>query len=450
MPKGDKNQLEDVTRKKKQTLYSNFGEKGLKHSDIRDKKKNTSQQKYKTDHPKQSEEVKKTCKEKLLKKYGVDNWMKTEEAKVRFRQIWKRKMKDYVLELVESRNLQLVSEYETAHQNITIKCKKCQNTFEILWNSFQQGGGVCPTCFPGTNGKSFMEGEIKNFITSLGFTIIENDKKLIKPYEIDIIVNNTKIAIEFCGLWCHSSGGNVPFLVSKDYHKMKLEKCADKGYRLITIFEDEWILKRNIVISRLKYILGVSDAKKVRASDCQIKIIDFKTSKEFLDNYHLQGSSISSVRLGAFIDNNILVSVMTFAKKSISKGSKDTNSLDLELSRFASHPDFRIHGIAKKFLDFLSENYLWGELITFADRRWSVGGVYKKLGFDLVNSNPEPNYWYWGKTIRGRSHRFNFCKSKLVNMEHFNQQFSEKQIMALEGFAWIYDCGHLKFKLTKK
>jgi very-short-patch-repair endonuclease len=64
--------------------------------------------------------------------------------------------------------------------------------------------------------------------------IIENSRKIIQPYELDIYIPKKKIAIEFNGLYWHSSERK-----EKDYHYQKYKKCKEKGIKLIQIFEDD-------------------------------------------------------------------------------------------------------------------------------------------------------------------------------------------------------------------
>ena len=439
----------EVDDKKKQTLTNNYGDDGLAHKNITEKKKQTHNKRRGVDWATQTEEVQNKRFNTELNLYG-GRWMNSDIAKERFDNIWKEKMHNYVLKLVKSRNLELVSDYNKAHTNITLKCKKCQTKFNILWNSFQQGGGVCPTCFPIHSGTSYQEKQISNFVKSLGFKVEENTRKIISPYELDIVIKDKMIAIEYCGLWCHSSGGYIPdkYIVTSNYHQTKLNMCNKQGYKLITIFEDEWVNNPQIVKDRLQYILNKSTGKATRASSCKIINITTKEKDDFLNKYHIQGTDNSSIRLGLQY-NDCIISVMTFTKQSIAKGAKLTTKYKWELNRFCNDPSFIIHGGAQKLLKYFQNNYDWNEIISYADRRWSEGNVYNVLGFTLITPLGEPNYWYWGKGIRGRKHRFNFTKSSLKNSTYYEENLTEKEIMTLEKRSWIYDCGHLRYEIKK-
>lgn len=65
--------------------------------------------------------------------------------------------------------------------------------------------------------------------------IIENSKKIIKPKELDIYIPEKQIAVEFNGVYFHSSLTNT----SPDYHLAKSVLCRQKGIRLVHIYEFE-------------------------------------------------------------------------------------------------------------------------------------------------------------------------------------------------------------------
>ena len=164
-----------------------------------------------------------------------------------------------------------------------------------------------------------------------------------------------------------------------------------------------------------------------------------KSNKEskynHLNKFHIQGKDISRIRLGAFY-NNVLLSVMTFSVPNISKGSKNKKDV-WELNRFCSDYNYHIPGIASKFLTCFKRNYDWKEIFSYADRRWSNGNLYYKLGFNLEHIT-KPNYWYTKGYVR--IHRFNLRKKPTEPKE-----ISELILRYNEGFRRVWDCGNLKF-----
>ena len=82
-------------------------------------------------------------------------------------------------------------------------------------------------------------------------------------------------------------------------------------------------------------------------------------------------------------------------------------------------------------------------ILSYADKRWSNGNLYKKLGFIEVKST-SPNYFY--VVNKKRKNRFEFRKDVLVK-DGFDSSKTEFQIMEDRGIPRIYDVGNFLFKL---
>ena len=132
--------------------------------------------------------------------------------------------------------------------------------------------------------------------------------------------------------------------------------------------------------------------------------------------------------------------------KSLSKGRKNKNDGVFEISRFCTSTN--VIGIASKLLKYFQRNYKWKEIYSYADRRWSEGKLYEKLGMDFVR-NTKPNYWY-RKNNQIRHHRFEFRKSILKDkLEIFDINKTEYENMLTNGWNRIWDCGHVLYKIEK-
>ena len=132
----------------------------------------------------------------------------------------------------------------------------------------------------------------------------------------------------------------------KNYHLDKTMLCKNLGIRLIHILEDEWINKKEIVQSKLKHILNISDQEKVYARNTIIREITNKEKTPFLEKYHIQGSDQANIKLGEYY-NDELVAVMTFTKLRRSLGSRKSEPGQYELSRFATSKNV-VGGFFKK------------------------------------------------------------------------------------------------------
>lgn len=135
---------------------------------------------------------------------------------------------DFLLQLHKAHpEIESEGEYINTHTNVNFICKRCGNRWSAKPYSVLQGHG-CPQC--AKTGTSFMEQFIKLcFCSALGEeAVLSRDKELI-GMELDIVIPSKKIAIE-PGCWkLHKKS------VKRD--SIKREKCREKGYRLITIYD---------------------------------------------------------------------------------------------------------------------------------------------------------------------------------------------------------------------
>ena len=317
--------------------------------------------------------------------------------------------------------------YINSHIKIKIICPK-HGIFEQLPYDHISNHG-CVRC---TSSVSKPENEICDFLKSFNLKVKTSTTSIIKPQQLDIYLPDYNIAIEFNGLYWHNE-----LKLDKNYHLNKTNICKQNGIKLIHIFEDEWLYKQDIVKSRLLNILGLTK-NKIFARKCIIKEVSSKESRLFLENNHLQGFTNSSVNVGLYY-NNELISLMTFNKPRLGIGFKHDG---YELSRFASKLDCNVIGGADKLLNYFVKNHNPKSIISYADRRWSQGDLYEKLGFELVKVN-KPNYWYIVGKIR--KHRFNFRKTILAKEGFDTINKTEHQIMLEREIYRIYDCGTITY-----
>ena len=456
-------QLESIQEKRKNTCLERYGvEYPTQSSEIMKKVEKTNKEKYGVKYPYNTNTAKNNLKKylekngfgtkkfrtKMEKIYGVKNISKTEYFKRSIQRSHFEKMYNKLFtNAVFSDRVEPLFEFEDytgtkGYKKYPFRCKKCDEKFYDWLNNNQIPS--CPTCFPVKTGQSKAETELYNFIDSfLECEIIRNDQSVLGGRkELDIYIPKKNVAIEFNGIYWHSekSGGK-----HKNYHLEKTLLCEDRGVKLIHIFENEWVLKQDIVKNRLRHILGNSKLDTLYARNCRVEKINNKIKQDFLETYHLKGAGKSSVKLGLFCGDD-LVGVMTFGYTSISQGYRENRGW--EIKRFAlSRP---VVGAAGKLFKHFIRNYDIEKVITYADRRWSskADNVYEKIGFEFVGSS-RPNYYYFKDSIQ-ISHRFNFRKSVLSEkLDYFDGDLTEWENMQLNGYDRIWDCGHLKYEWTK-
>lgn len=278
---------------------------------------------------------------------------------------------------------------------------------------------------------------------------IDLSNKLFDSAEIFKQIDDINITI-----YDEKSGiGIVIIPLDKSHANMKtanisMETMQKNNIRPFIIFEDE--LEKSFILNKIKHYIGAptKDIQRIHGRKCNIREIDSKTKSIFLDQYHIQGNDKAKFSYGAFY-NDELVAVMTFGKPRVLLGykNKDRATYDgiWELSRFVTNTKYRIPGIASKLLSAFKSKNEWTKIISYADKRWSVGNLYDKLGFIMEASN-KPDYFY---IVEGkRRHRWNYRKDKLKEtMDAYDPNLTEYQNMVLAGFWRIWDCGTLRYVL---
>lgn len=419
----------------KETLDSFPDERRI---EIKNKRNQTNIERYGVEYPMQSAEVKHKASETNMSRYGVTSSLQIPHVRDVAIRTKKERSWEFLSKESEYQSMFTKEEYldnRDPDKRWLWRHTTCGNVFSSRYDNGQHGR--CPECYPPTRfGTSEMELEVAEFVRTITDNKVYHrepeNRRLLKDREIDILIPSLRIGIEFDGLYYHSETSGVK---SPKYHLEKTEMCKALGYRLIHIFEDEWTMKRRIVESRLRSILS-SHRRRVFARKCTISEIDNETKDSFLEKYHIQGRDTSSIRLGLFYHGR-MVACMTFVKPRFSK------AYDYELSRYATISHFTIVGGAGKLLKHFERNHTPRSIVTYADRRWSVGNLYNRLGFVMTHKST-PAYFYVKRGIRYS--RMSFQKHRLKNiLPIFDEHLTEVQNMRNNGYDRIFDCGNLVF-----
>jgi hypothetical protein len=414
--------------KNKQTNLKKYGKEfALQVNKFIEKSKQTKIERYGDEKYTNKEKMKRT----IFEKYGVNNITKVPKIN---KKIVNSRIKNRLSLLSELgiRNINNDNEY-VCNQGHTFKIDP-----DLLANRFRYKTIICPVCNPinsySRSGKEILLSEfIKNEYKS---TIEFNDKKIIGK-ELDIYLPNLKLAFEFNGLFWHNE-----ITTDKNYHLNKTEDCEKLGIHLIHIYEDDWEFKQDILKSRILNLLGKSN--KIYARKCEIREInDNKHVREFLEQNHLQGFVGSKIKIGLFYQEN-LVSLMAFGSQRKSMGQKSSEGT-YEMLRFCNKLNTNVIGGASRLFKYFVNNYQPNEVISYADRSWSTGNLYEKLGFKLIHKT-KPNYYYIINKIR--RYRFNYRKDKLIR-EGSDPNKTEHEIMLERKIYRIYDSGNLKYIYNK-
>lgn len=324
--------------------------------------------------------------------------------------------------------------YDHAHAKVLIHCKKPKHgPFRQTPDSHLHGHG-CPRCsIGGRTAKA--EDEMVQFLRTIyQGKIIQNDTSVLKPKHLDIYLPEANLAIEHAGLYYHCE-----LFHDRQYHKEKYTRCKEMGIDLITVFEDEWINRPESIKHILKHRLGLNGKRKGARQLEVRRIVSTEVARNFIDQYHLQGSGVrSGIFYGAYHGDD-LVAVMQF--------SSDRNNQYMVLNRFCtdggSYP-----GLMSKMLQRFSTETDTDLIKSFLDLRWFNGRGYQQAGFQ-IEEQLDPDY-FWVKGLK-RYHKSVFTKQRI--REKFgiqNETQSERELMNNLGYRRIWDCGKLRLVWTRK
>ena len=288
--------------------------------------------------------------------------------------------------------------------------------------------------------RSALEKKLHAYFHSQNIQGVHNVRDIISPRELDLFFPDKKIAIEVNGCYYHSE----KFDKHDQYHLSKTNDCNDIGIELLQFWDfelnDRWPQVINLINSKL----GIGDRTYARKTS--VKILSYSEKKKFIERNHLQGDVSSSVNLGLIDNNDQLIMVATFGKPRFTK--KENMH---ELLRLCSLDGTQVVGGASKLMKHFIKTYMNinDTLISYCNRRYSIGNVYNKLGFELESVSP-PGFFYINKQGNYAGSRYQWqkhlMKDKLVN---FNPGLTAQQNMKNHGYNRVWDCGQYVFQLRK-
>lgn len=444
-------QSPEIQAKIKENSLKKYGTKHfLAAKEVRDKIAATNLEKYGTENIFQVEKIKEKSRETMLKKHGVEYSLQSNEIKKKFQ---KSMMNKYGAETA-MHSFQIREKRRTSMQSnignkifnfvhITPKftqeefiginkfykwqCNECHFVFEDHLNY----GHIprCPRCNPKKIKVNRKQQELVKWLQSMLKikNIITDDKNIIAPHTLGIYLPDHHVGIEMLSLyWDSESQGK-----DKNHQINKSSFCASKNIQLISIFEDEWVLKQKIVKSIIKRKLGLL-GNTIKASDCIIHEISNKDARLFYEKNHIQGHVNCQLNYGLMHQTKGLVSCFSISKP------RFNHNYQWEVVRFANRLNINVMEAFNRFTEFFRK-YHQGSIVAYGDCRYFDSQIYEKNGFKHINRS-EPNYFY--TDYNERHNRLQFQKKKLdKKLSHFDVELTEWQNMQMNGWDRIWDCG---------
>ena len=374
-----------------------------------------------------SDEMKKQGNEKrkatMLEKYGYEFTSqrpeikpllnlnhKSDEYRQKMREIQRSKHShiDYdllndserLLELNQTKSLKEIS-----------KMANC--SYELVHHFFKYYNQI-----PIKQNRSYIEIIIKEILDKHNIEYFENTRSVLpSKKELDFYIPSKNLAIECNGLYWHSEKK----LDDKEYHLKKTEECESLGIQLLHFFENEIVEKTDIVESMILSKLGLF--KRIYARQCTIKDVSYNEYTKFCITNHLQGFATAKIIKGLYYQDE-LVCLMSLLKPRF-----NGYDVDYELVRFATKKGYTVIGGFSKLMNL----FKGFSIMSYANRRWSIGNVYSSNGFKHIK-NTDVGFFYFSP-IDG-------IVSRYADRRPLNEVLND-------GFIRIFDCGNMVFVKEK-
>jgi hypothetical protein len=373
--------------------------------EFKDKSSKTLEERYGVSSPLKNEEIRERAKATLLKNYGVDSALRSSVIMERMKKTCVERYGD-----------------DHAMRNKDIKMRSMNTRLE-------KHGSLISNL-----GKS--QKNIAEWINSKGFNFNPN-VSILEGKELDMYDPNHNLALEYCGLYWHTE--NSPQPRTRSYHHDKWRRCRDKGIQLLTIFDDEWKSKSEIIKSVILSKLGVFE-QRLQARKCRVDVISKDQMRSFCDLHHIQGGNkLSKVCFGLFHEEE-LVGVVDLGRHHRKKDAKTAI-----LTRLCFKAGVQIVGGSSKLfkacVKWCSNNGI-DNIVSWSDNRYSDGTVYEKLGFKRKEELP-PDYYYVNMknpkrrlSKQSQSKKNSDCPKGMTELDWANSR----------GLSRIWDCGKVRWE----
>lgn len=335
-------------------------------------------------------------------------------------------------------------------------------------------GTQCPVCSDqATNPKSTPATPIIEPITSNSASI-EQDKAtlinilrtLVPGYDVqcdesfNTLIPSKNLAIEFNGLYWHSE----LFIKDKHYHANKSALAEQAGVQLIHVWEDDWNLRRDIVIRMIAHKLhathNLSAVLPAETTDPRVSTTAFartltptavagSRAAAFLNSNHIQGA-VSATKHFALCDNNDDIRALLSVRSPKNNARMYRKKGTWEIQRYATLGN--VPGGFTRLLKFAEHTLnehgtVLKQWISFSAADVSDGGLYKAAGF-TAEQQLAPDYRYvggatgWRRTPKESFQRKRFRDDPALL---WDESWTEHEAALNNELYRIYDAGKTRW-----
>lgn len=292
-------------------------------------------------------------------------------------------VEDIDLSIVHPDDIKLLLNGENSHSLIRTMCPMCgEYSLHTAYNIINyrdnkiRNNALCRKCASNYTSSS-QEQEICNYISSIyDGECIRNSRSIISPQELDLYYPEKKIAVEYNGAYFHSSQHDC----DDSYHYNKFNKCFDKNIRLISIFEQDWYLRRDFILNLLNSIFISKSKFDINNCICSM-ITDINEPHKFILynqlNYY---ADFNNCTYYGMYCNNVLFLLMLI---------RQISAVEYEIVDFISDKQIYISPDHYKlvFNTFINKHNP-SIVLAHSDNDFYKGDIFRNLNFKLISTSP--------------------------------------------------------------
>ena len=163
----------------------------------------------------------------------------------------------------------------------------------------------------------------------------------------------------------------------------------EKGMHFVSLWEDVWRNRQEQVLSRIQSLLG--ENMRIHGRKTTVISLDKQQADSFLSAFHIQGPALARYKLGLQHEDE-LVAVATFSAARLMR-QRAEGYRSTELIRFATKSGYTVTGGLTKLLRHFIAHVKTNDVMSYADRDWSVGKSYEAAGFTFHSVIPPATLW---------------------------------------------------------
>ncbi len=208
----------------------------------------------------------------------------------------------------------------------------------------------------------------------------------LKRFDIDVQIIEDKD----CLLYALNTGKLVLNLIdlntgssADEFIKIQESFRIDKK-QLVHLWEDVWSTRKTQVMARIASMLGKNVC--IHGRKTEIVSITQPEADQFMNQNHLQLSVAARYKYALIVGAEIQA-VACFSGLRKMKDRK-TEHRSAELVRFANLCGHTVTGGFTKLLRHFIKLHTPDDIMSYADKDWSLGFSYEKAGFKLVETTP--------------------------------------------------------------